>query len=172
MSRTVPLVIATIASLCFSVDQSFSDDPKKTALTSIGAVSSLDADADPFDPGIGGGFDQKAYFQNRYIPKLADCTDQIESVFVDWANTHEMVLPRREAELGNILIHATRENIGGLFELSYNVELERERARVSVFYLKKDGSQLDPALVKNLLETWGIAALQDNLDAALKCDQA
>ena len=29
MSRTVSLVLATIASICFSVDQSFSDDSKK-----------------------------------------------------------------------------------------------------------------------------------------------
>ncbi len=164
------LVVLTI-SLLANVGLALADNTSKTALTSIGAVSSLDAAPDPEDPGIGGGFDQTSYFQNRFIPKLADCTDKIESVFVAWTNLKGLVLPRREKTLGSIFFHATGDNIEGVFELTYKVDINRERARTSVYYLKKDGTELDPTLIRDLLETWDIAGLQDNLDAALKCGQ-
>lgn len=145
---------------------------QKTPLTSIGAVSSLDAPPDPDDPGIGGGFDQISYFKNRFIPQLDDCTNQIEEVFINWTVTKGLILPRREVELGNVLIHATKDKLGGFFELIYRVDAKRERARTSVFYFFSDGSKIDPVYIKEFLENWQIAILQDDLDKALNCGQS
>ena len=166
------LVIAITQSLPLGEPNSaLSNDIPRTPLTSIGAVSSLDAEPDPLDPGTGGGFDQQSYFQNRFIPKLADCTNEMEKAFVDWTKSKKLVLVRREAALGSILIHATRDGIGGLFELSYTVDTKFERARVSVNYFNKDGTAMEPVLIKGLLETWDIADLQDSLDAVIRCNQ-
>jgi hypothetical protein len=155
-----------------SASSASSEQIAKTALTSIGAVSSLDVGHDSEDPGIGGGFDQEAYFQNRYIPDLASCTEQIERIFVSWTSANELVLPRREAGADRLFIHATSDTLDGIFELTYQIDAQRERARVSVFFILKDGTALDPVLINPILENWSIAGLQDDLNVALKCDQA
>ncbi len=91
----------------------------RSARTSIGAVSSLDAPPDPDDPGIGGGFEQVSYFRNRFIPKLADCTAQIEAVYRDWASNRDLIIPLHESTAGNVLIHATWDGLNGIFEMSF-----------------------------------------------------
>ncbi len=161
-------VLAGVAGSTFS--GVFAEEANKTALTSIGGTATLDTGVDPDDPGIGGGFDQEAFFQNRYIPNLSICTEQIERIFLSWTEAKNLFLPRREASEDQILIHATSDTLDGIFELSYKIDAERMRARVTVFYLLKNGAALNPILIKPLLETWEIADLQDELDDALKCD--
>lgn len=145
---------------------------KKTPLTSVGAVSSLDAPPDANDPGIGGGFDHISYFRNRLIPKLADCTAEIEAVYQGWAEGHNFLIPVREILPGDLLIHATKEGLNGFFELIYRVDAERERARVTVLFVSPDGRLHDPLSIKEMLMTWEIDTLQDDLDAALACGTA
>jgi hypothetical protein len=144
----------------------------KPALTSIGATSSLGAPPDPDDPGLGGGFDQVSYFRNRYIPDLEDCTDRIAAVFTDWAKARALMLPRKEVTLGSIVMHATTAELKGIFELVYRIRNGGESARVTVFYFAKDGSRFDPVSVKELLEVWSIADLQDELDGAIACQDS
>lgn len=161
-------VLAGIAGSTFS--GASAEEANKTALTSIGGTATLDAGLDQNDPGIGGGFDQEAFFQNRYIPDLSICTEQIERVFLSWTDANNLLLPRREASEDQVLIHATSDTLDGIFELSYKIDAERMRARVTVFYLLKNGTALNPVLIKPLLDTWEIVDLQDELDDALKCD--
>ena len=153
-----------------NLSSAFAEEANRTALTSIGGTSTLEVGNDPDDPGIGGGFDQEAFFQNRYIPNLASCTEQIERIFLTWTEANEFLLPRREASEDEVLIHATSDTLDGIFELSYKIDAEQMRARVTVFYFLKNGTALNPVLVKPILETWDIANLQDELDGALKCD--
>ncbi len=141
-------------------------------LTSIGAVTSLDAPPDPDDPGVGGGFDSEAYFRNRFLPKLSDCTEEIASVYDAWAAAQGLQVPLREQGAGEVLIHATHSDLHGLFELTYRVRPSRERARVTVYFYSRDGARHEPTAIVSMLEAYDIAALQDDLDSALACGNA
>jgi hypothetical protein len=56
--------------------------------------------------------------------------------------------------------------------LVYRIRNGGESARVTVFYFAKDGSRFDPVSVKELLEVWSIADLQDELDGAIACQDS
>lgn len=51
----------------------------RTPLTSIEAVTDIDAPRDPDDPGAGGGIDGVGYFSRRLAPKVGACTAQIRT---------------------------------------------------------------------------------------------
>jgi hypothetical protein len=70
---------------------------------------------------------------------------------------------------GNLLIHMTRNDLKGLFELTYRVDAKRERARVTVYFYSADGARHEPAGIATMLQEYQIAGLQDNLDKALLC---
>ena len=140
-----------------------------TPLTSVGAVSNLEAPPDPNEPGIGGGIDHVSYFRNRFIPQLTNCTQQVVAVYREWAGAHALQLPLQETQDGNVLMHATRAGLDGLFELTYRVDTLMERARFTVYYYSADGARLSPLAIPTILEKWDIAALQDSLDGALSC---
>lgn len=141
----------------------------RSPLTSVGAISALELPPDPEDPGIGGGFDHVSYFRNRFIPKLDDCTAQIDAVFRGWVASHDLVIPLHETSPGELLIHATQLGLDGLFELTYRVDTKRERARVTVYFYSPDGVRHAPLAIKEMLERWEISKLQDALDKALAC---
>ena len=141
----------------------------KTALTSVAGITNLDAPRDLDDPGIGGGVDSTTYFRTRLLPKLADCTDRIEAEIMNWTKLHSMAIPKREQVPGNLLVHATNETLRGLFEFIYRVDRKREKARVTLYFYSADGARHELTGIKGMLQSYEIAALQDKLDAALRC---
>lgn len=168
MKRFIIAVVS--ASLFASISYSATcEDLRRSPLTSVGAVTSLGASPDLDDPGAGGGFDSEAYFRNRFLPKLSDCTEKITNVYKAWAIAHGFQIPLRETGPGKVLIHATRADLNGLFELTYRVHPNRERARVTVYFYSRDGARHEPTAVVTMLRTYGIAELQDDLDTALAC---
>lgn len=165
------LVLLLIPAL-WCTDASAQRDGNRIPLTSIGVVSSLNLPNDPDDPGIGGGFDHVSYFRNRFSPQLEDCSKQLETVFRDWAQQHNLSIPFRDGTPGNVRLHATKSGLGGLFEMTYRVDIKRERARVTVFFFSQDGARQEPVAIESLLVEWQIADLQDGLDRALVCGTA
>ena len=142
---------------------------KMTALTSVAGMTDLDAPRDPDDPGIGGGIDSANFFRTRLLPKLADCTDQVEEPILSWIKVHQLTVPKSERGPGSLLIHATNDTLRGLFEFTYRVDGKRERARATLYFYSTDGERHEPLGIKQMLESYEIEALQDDLDAALQC---
>jgi hypothetical protein len=142
---------------------------KKSALTSIAGMSSIDGAPDDDDPGVGGGIDSATYFRNRMLPKLDDCTNSIRNVYDKWGSTLGLASVRREAVPGSLVIHMTNNDLNGLFELTYRVDAKRERARVTVYFYSADGARHEPSGIAVMLQRYQIAALQDDLEKALLC---
>lgn len=165
------ILVAAVALACFMAAGATSAAValKKSALTSIGGMSSIDGAPDEDDPGVGGGIDSASYFRNRMLPKLDDCTNEIRSVYDKWGAARGLTSVRREAIPGNLLIHMTRNDLNGLFELTYRVDSKRERARVTVYFYSADGARHELAGIMTMLQEYQIASLQDNLEKALLC---
>lgn len=144
----------------------------KTALTSVAGMTNLDAPRDADDPGVGGGIDTASYFRTRLLPQLADCTDRIEAPIIAWVKHHAMTVRKSERVPGNLLIHATKDALMGLFEFTYRVDGKRERARATLYFYSADGARHEPLGIEEMLKSYGIAELQDELDAALQCGTA
>ena len=164
-ATTVLLLTPTLTAFA---EQDLSD-LHKTPLTSVSGVTDIDAPPDPEDPGAGGGIDTTTYFRNRLLPKLEDCTSQIETVITTWAKAHQLTTPKTEKLPGNLLIHATRGGLDGIFEVTYRVDQKRERARATVFFYSRDGERHEPAGIQRLLNDFKIAEIQDQLEKALRC---
>jgi hypothetical protein len=145
--------------------------PQKTPLTSVEAVTDLDAPRDADDPGTGGGIDGADYFSRKLAAKLNDCTAQIRSATDTWARANQLHVIKADQQPGNLLIHATRADLEGFFEITYRVKLDQQRARFTVFFYKLDGTQVEPAAIHTLLKTYKIDGFQDNLTRALLCGE-
>lgn len=143
---------------------------KKIPLTSVEAVTDLDAPKDPDDPGVGGGMDASNYFSRKLAPKLVDCTAQVRSAADGWAREYKLSVIKVDDKPGDLLMHMTQDGLQGFFELSYLVKLQQERARVTVFYYSVDGTEYEPAAITKLLKNYDIEKFQDNLTNALLCE--
>ncbi len=143
---------------------------KATPLTSVGAVSNLDAPVDPDDPGVGGSFDTSTYFRNRLTSAaaIAACASIIEKVATAWAQKFSLARAFRELHPTGLTLQYVRGDLQGLFEFKYKVELQTH-ARVSLNFYSQDGSMLDPASIQSFLTRYKIGQLEDSLDEALRC---
>jgi len=142
----------------------------KIPLTSVEAVTDIDAPKDPDDPGVGGGMDASNYFSRKLAPKLVDCTAQIRSAADVWARKYKLSVIKVDDEPGDLLMHMTQGGLEGFFEVTYLVKLQQERARVTVFYYSLDGTQYEPSAITKLLKNYDIEKFQDNLTSALLCE--
>ncbi|MBB5057419.1 hypothetical protein HDF16_002125 [Granulicella aggregans] len=142
---------------------------QKTPLTSVEAVTDIDAPKDPNDPGTGGGMDAATYFSRKLAPKLGDCTSRIRSTANDWIQVSHLQATKTEQQPGDLLIHATKPDLQGFFEIIYRVRLKEQRARVTVFFYKLDGTQLEPATILPLLKAYKIGDFEEKLTQALLC---
>ena len=70
---------------------------------------------------------------------------------------------------GDLLIHATKPDLQGFFEIIYRVKLNEQRARVTVFFYKLDGTPLEPATILPLLKAYKIGDFEEKLTQALLC---
>ena len=142
---------------------------KRTPLTSVEAVTDIDAPVDPDDPGAGGGVDAEGYFSRKLAAKVATCTDQIQSVGGVWARDQKLSVNKMDKQAGNLLMHMTGPDLNGFFELTYRVKLHDERARVTLFFYSQDGAQHEPAGIRELLKDYHVDTFQDRLTQALLC---
>lgn len=142
---------------------------RKTPLTSVEAVTDIDAPKDPDDPGTGGGIDGSNYFSRKLAAKLNDCTAQIRSTSDAWTRANQLHVIKADQQPGNLLIHATGPDLEGFFEITYRVKLDQQRARFTVFFYRLDGTQVEPAAIHTLLKTYKIDDFQDNMTRALLC---
>jgi hypothetical protein len=143
--------------------------PGRTPLTSIEAVTDIDAPRDPDDPGAGGGVDAAGYFARRLAAKVVACTTQIRTTADGWAKGQNLVASKIDQQPGDLLMHLGKPDLDGFFELTYRVRLQEERARVTLFFYTADGSRRDPGGIKQMLKDYHIAMLQDDLTKALLC---
>ena len=129
----------------FLVSQAAISAPQKktrrTPLTSVEVVTSIDAPKDPDDPGIGGGIDAANYFSRRLASKIGACTAKIRFATQDWATHERLTVVKVSQKPGDLLMHMTKSNLTGLFELTYRINLQQERARVTLFFYSADGSR-------------------------------
>jgi len=156
-----------------STGTSTSQNPKpsmRTPLTSVEAVTDIDAPKDPDDPGAGGGIDASNYFSRKLAAKLADCTAKIRSATDAWAVDSKLIVTTVDQQPGDLLMHITQAGMTGFFEVTYRVKLQQERARVTLYFYSPDGAQHEPATIHQLLKTYKIETFQDNLSKALLCE--
>jgi hypothetical protein len=142
---------------------------KKTALTSVEAVTDVDAPRDQDDPGIGGAADASRYFSRRLAGNVANCTNRIRSETDTWAGKYQLSVSKVDQQPGDLLMHMTKPDLAGLFELTYRVNLKQERSRVTLFFYSQDGARHEPAGIKRLLTDYKIADFQDLLTKGLLC---
>jgi len=161
----VALALATAAA------QSPGSKPKliKTPLTSVEAVTDIDAPRDPDNPGTGGAVDSSTYFSRRLAAKVANCTDHIRSDASAWAKKYQLSVSKVDQEPGDLLMQMTKPDLAGLFELTYRVKVKQERARVTLFFYSEDGARHEPAGINKLLTDYKIADFQDLLTKGLLC---
>lgn len=168
-----PRAALLLAILTFSISMSDALPPKqptkKTPLTSVEAVTDIDAPKDPDDPGTGGGMDASNYFSRKLAAKLSDCTSQIRTVSERWVHDQKLHVISVANKPGDLTIDASQPDLQGFFEVVYRVKLPDERARVTVFFYTADGTPQDPAMIDKLLKTYKIDGFQDNLTHALFC---
>jgi hypothetical protein len=168
--RSLTLTVSLLAlSVVASAASAQKQPVKRTPLTSVEAVTDIDAPKDPDDPGTGGGMDASNYFSRKLAAKLNDCTAQIRSTTDAWVRASQLHVVKVEDQPGDLMIHATRSDLEGFFEIIYRVKLQQERARVTVFFYAPDGAQLEPATIDRLLKDYKIDEFQDKLTHALLC---
>jgi hypothetical protein len=155
-----------------AVAQNRASKPKltKTPLTSVEAVTDIDAPRDPDDPGTGGAVDSSNYFSRRLTAKIGNCTDRIRSETDTWAKKYQLGVSKVDDQPGDLLMHMTKPDLAGFFELTYRVALHQERARVTLFFYSKDGARHEPAGIKKLLTAYKIDDFQDLLTKGLLCE--
>jgi hypothetical protein len=141
----------------------------KTPLTSVEAVTDIDAPRDADDPGTGGAADSSTYFSRRLAAKVANCTQLIRTEAAAWAKQYQLGVNKLDQESGDLLMQMTKPDLGGLFELTYRVKLKEERARVTLFFYSLDGARHEPAGINKLLTDYKIADFQDLLTKGLLC---
>ena len=162
------VIVGILTSVAHAAPQT-KKPPQKTPLTSVEAVTDIDAPKDPDDPGTGGGIDGSNYFSRKLAAKLNDCTTQIRSTSDTWVRTNQLHVLKADQTPGNLLIHVTGDNLQGFFEITYRVKLDQQRARFTVFFYKLDGTQVEPAAIHSLLTTYKIDDFQDKLTQSLLC---
>jgi hypothetical protein len=174
LSRGAALLLSIAASyfLCQSATASPQKKPRRTPLTSIEVVTSIDAPKDPDDPGTGGGIDAANYFSRRLASKIATCTGQIRSTAQTWANQDQLTIVKLNQRPGDLLMHMTKADLSGFFELTYRVNLQQERARVTLFFYSSDGSRHEPSAIRSLLNTYQVGTLEDKLTQAILCGES
>ena len=145
--------------------------PRKTPLTSVEVVTSIDAPRDPNDPGTGGGIDAANYFSRRLASKISTCTAQIRTTTQTWASQDQLSLVKVNERPGDLLMHMTKADLNGFFELTYRVNLQQERARVTLFFYSADGARHEPAAIRALLTAYKVDALEDKLTQAILCGE-
>jgi hypothetical protein len=141
----------------------------KTPLTSIDAVTDIDAPRDPDDPGTGGGADYAGYFSRRLAIKVSTCTDRIRSITDAWAKENQLVVSKSDHRSGDLLMHLVSGDLDGFFEVAYRVRLQQERARVTLFFYSTDGSRHEPSGIRQLLDRYHVGHFQDDLTKAILC---
>jgi hypothetical protein len=163
-----------LALLELAVGVAVAQNPKpkltKTPLTSVEAVTDIDAPRDPDDPGTGGAVDSSNYFSRRLAAKIGNCTDRIRSETDAWAKKYQLGVSKVDRQPGDLLMHMTKPDLAGFFELTYRIALHQERARVTLFFYSKDGARHEPAGIKKLLTDYKIDDLQDLLTKGLLCE--
>lgn len=173
LKRVFGVALALLA-LAVAVAPAQSRDAKpkltKTPLTSVEAVTDIDAPRDPDDPGTGGAVDSSGYFSRRLIARIENCTDRLRSETGAWARNHELVVSKVDRQPGDLLMQMTKPDLAGLFELTYRVNLKLERARVTLFFYSLDGARHELAGIKKLLTDYKIDAFQDVLTKGLLCE--
>jgi hypothetical protein len=139
-------------------------------LTSVAAVSSLDAPTDADDPGTGGGFETEAYFQTRLTSakKIAECTTNVEQVVEAWSHGLKLVQAFRERSPNALTLHYAATALQGFFSVTYSVSLGNH-ARVRVDFYALDGTPKPPELAVEINHTYGIDGLEDSLNRAIAC---
>jgi hypothetical protein len=139
-------------------------------LTSIEAVTDIDAPRDPDDPGAGGGVDAAGFFSRRLALKIGTCTAKIRTATDTWGKQQQLVASKIDQQPGDLLMHLGKPDLLGFFELTYRVRLQQERARVTLLFYTADGTQRDPAAIRKMLSEYRIDGFQDNLTKALLCE--
>jgi len=143
---------------------------KPTPLPSVSIVSSLKPPPDPYDPGIGGGFDAETYFRESLGSSISDCTKFVRTLVHSWTNSNAFALAKEEVGPGWLLADARHPGDPGILEFIYRTYPHNARARATVFYYSPDGKELDPAQIGPLLTKYKIADLEDQLQTAISCE--
>ncbi len=169
--RTVLLALgATLLSTGLVIDRAGAGG-KEVPLTSVALVADLDAPPDKDDPGTGGSFETGAYFQTRLSDarSIQACIDPIERAASDWAAGLGLARSLRDRTGAGLTLHYAKTGVAGFFAVIYHVE-QQVKARVRVDFIILDGTTQSPELARDLLGTYRIAALEDALDKAIKCN--
>jgi hypothetical protein len=142
----------------------------RSPLTSIGLVTDVDADADPDDPGMGGGVDSTVFFTNKLVPKISACTAIVQSVAATWAKANQLGIVKLSQKPGNLLMHVSNAGLAGFFEVVYRVDVAKERARATLFFYSPDGARHEPVQLRAILDQFEIMKFQDQLVRAMTCE--
>lgn len=141
----------------------------RSPLTSIGVVQDLEAPADPDDPRIGGGFDAENYFQNVVIANVSACVGHVLQVFTTWSNAQSLSVAKSTLTATSALAFVPVATPSGVLQLDYRFHADTKRSRVTLFYFSNDGAKHEPAALQAMLGQYKVAALQDDLRAAVAC---
>lgn len=168
--RSLLFSIAVVAALNGAVDADDQVLQNPLPLTRVALVSDLDAPLDPDDPGTGGGFQIGTYFQTKLASAnaIATCTDGIETTVAAWAKALGLTRMLKDRTATTLSLHYSKTDLPGLFSVRYAVKAQAT-AQVRVDYYRLDGAEQAPESALDLLDPYRIAALQDDLDKALRC---
>jgi hypothetical protein len=93
----------------------------------------------------------------------------VEKAAANWASGLGLSRADRDQAASALTLHYAKPGLKGFFAVNYQVD-QGVKERVRVDFILLDGSSRSPELARELLGTYRISALQDALDAALKCD--
>lgn len=111
-------------------------DSKKHASTDQDGVGLIELEASSHlaeGPIRGGSYDDSFQIKRAryYVPDLQDCSDRILSAAEKWADSQGAQTPKKEHGPRRVLVHITKPNIPGFYELLYRVDLDKGTARVT-----------------------------------------
>lgn len=144
----------------------------KSALTSVAINSDWRNSRDADDPGVGGAYEGVSFFSNILVHRVQHCTDVLKTAFTEWTNEHKFQIRRMSVSAGSILAYADQAGLNGVFEFTYHVDLERQSARVTLYFYSNDNERHEINGLRNLTNTYEIEAFQTRLAVAIDCGAA
>jgi hypothetical protein len=145
------------------------DGLQRSALTSMAITTDWREPPDEDHPGVGGGQESVSYFRKSLVALVPKCTSQMVEVFTQWLNQHSLFAQRSERLENSFIAYASRDGLNGIFEFTYRVDLDAEKARTSLYFYSNDGEKHELNNLKNMLADFGVNDLQDMIGDTLQC---
>ena len=121
------------------------------------------------EPGIAsGGWDTTTDFDRRLVPKVNECMNRVLELCNGWAKDKKLSSVKTEINKSRkpktIQLQYSSPSLEGIFEITYRVDEERERAQVTFWFYDLKGDRKSGELTNYL-------GLGPRLLEALQCDK-